>query len=568
MSVLEGDPRALASSVAALQRGGHDIDRARDDLMRLRVGGTAESVEAIAGQLSASARDLTSVLERYRAATAALATFQHVLARAHARAENAAAALDAAERDRAGFAAQATQLEAHAMRLREQPEAHLGMVQDVEERARRARWHEESLGRQRDDAAATIEAARREVDDAARVAIAGIDAGFEGTSDGFRDRLAAAKDWLQDGWDAVGEWFDDVVGPAIDQVREWMAEAAEWIGAAALVVGALGALAAALASPAFAATLTAAVVDIMNGGDSEFGFAVVESLAATFLAGGVSMLAASEWLRPDRVVRLYGEGDSDYSTGQGLAVGDLQGNVPTTAQDLVRGMKLVDEAGGDEHDQIGVMDIRQIAVYDGQGRFVERRWIVTLPSTQAHYTEALPWAHDEGATNDWTSNAALYWDAMTGAGGPTQYERAVLDAMEKAGIGADEPVLMAGFSQGGYMAHRMALDHSDTYNIQGIVVAGSPVDRPPLGDDKIVVQYTNPDDTIVHQVDGVYDAPETSKHLQHFSSAGEHNAHHYVETAGDVDPRRAQQTDDLLRDFLVKPGERYRTSSVQMEWNE
>lgn len=38
----------------------------------------------------------------------------------------------------------------------------------------------------------------------------------------------------------------------------------------------------------------------------------------------------------------------------------------------------------------------------------------------------------------------------------SQYERAILEAMKQAGVGADDPVMLVGFSQGGIVAGHVA----------------------------------------------------------------------------------------------------------------
>jgi poly(3-hydroxybutyrate) depolymerase len=76
--------------------------------------------------------------------------------------------------------------------------------------------------------------------------------------------------------------------------------------------------------------------------------------------------------------------------------------------------------------------------------------------------------------NDRDNNLALMLDNPLFR---TQYERAVLDAMQQAGIPAGSDVVLTGFSQGGIMAANLAADSSFPYNPIGVVTNGSPVDN-------------------------------------------------------------------------------------------
>ncbi len=90
-------------------------------------------------------------------------------------------------------------------------------------------------------------------------------------------------------------------------------------------------------------------------------------------------------------------------------------------------------------------------------------WVVEIPGTQnAGVTGDSPM--DNG------TNPRLVGDV------PDDMTDAVLDAMHLAGIRSDEPVLLAGHSQGGMVAANVASIAAGTYAIAAVVTAGSPDD--------------------------------------------------------------------------------------------
>ncbi|ANJ27890.1 hypothetical protein [Agromyces aureus] len=127
------------------------------------------------------------------------------------------------------------------------------------------------------------------------------------------------------------------------------------------------------------------------------------------------------------------------------------------------------------------------------------RYIVTLPSTQDWQVAGVFFGQDmngDGAVNDLDTNIVLrlFPDVRT------QYERAVLDAMTKAGIGPNDPVLLVGFSQGGILAGHLAANRSDAFNFQGVLAYGAPIDDMAIPSKTTVVSMQHEGD-IVHQLD-------------------------------------------------------------------
>lgn len=160
---------------------------------------------------------------------------------------------------------------------------------------------------------------------------------------------------------------------------------------------------------------------------------------------------------------------------------------------------------------------------------------VTLPSTQ----EWLSRSGDKGAVNDLDSNLAL----MLTPALQTQSERTVLEAMGRAGVGPDDPVMLVGFSQGGIMAGHLAAYNSD-YNWQAVVAAGAPIDHMPIPDDIDVISVQHNGDP-VPRLDAITGDFDSIEHGSNWTSirvgapgadpvlgvdVGAHNADKYSQT--------------------------------------
>lgn len=157
----------------------------------------------------------------------------------------------------------------------------------------------------------------------------------------------------------------------------------------------------------------------------------------------------------------------------------------------------VDKEGGADQ---SVVKIEKIIGADGTVS-----WRIVLPSTQ-DWQALAPFMSDEdlslfsamqdsGAVNDVDSNMALVLFPSL----RTQYERAVLEAMDQAGVcgGPDgDPVMLVGFSQGGILAGYLAANRSDRYNFDAIVVCGAPIDNMPIPDSTRVISVQHEGDPL------------------------------------------------------------------------
>ena len=135
----------------------------------------------------------------------------------------------------------------------------------------------------------------------------------------------------------------------------------------------------------------------------------------------------------------------------------------------------------------GVVSVQQLTHPDGS-----RAWVVEIPGTES-------WNLDASTPMDLTTNGRLL------AGLPDDMTDAVLEAMRLSGIGADEPVMLAGHSQGGMVAMSVAAAVGGAYTVRAIATAGTPdIPRPaPAG---VEVRHYRHGEDAVPQLDGVPDA--------------------------------------------------------------
>jgi hypothetical protein len=155
----------------------------------------------------------------------------------------------------------------------------------------------------------------------------------------------------------------------------------------------------------------------------------------------------------------------------------LAGGPPGGLGDLMRRIDALYPASGGPAGAVGV---QLVEAPDGA-----RSWVVLVPGTQ---TLAL------GGANpfDDASNVQAYTGLPTAAGA------AVLGALRLAGVRADEPVLLAGHSQGGMTVMRLAANAAvrRRYRIGAVVTAGSPVGRMPAPSGVAVLHLEHSGDPI------------------------------------------------------------------------
>lgn len=137
-----------------------------------------------------------------------------------------------------------------------------------------------------------------------------------------------------------------------------------------------------------------------------------------------------------------------------VTVGAEQPPAPRTTADVLRQVQDLYPENGAAPGSVGV---QRLDHPDGR-----RTWVVTVPGTQSaglHGSNPM----------DMATNLAL------ASGTPDDVTHLVSEAMLRAGVGPEEPVLIAGHSQGGMAAVRAASGLHGVFTVAGVVTAGSPV---------------------------------------------------------------------------------------------
>jgi pimeloyl-ACP methyl ester carboxylesterase len=164
---------------------------------------------------------------------------------------------------------------------------------------------------------------------------------------------------------------------------------------------------------------------------------------------------------------------------------------PTDVGDLLLGLMHRDElARGDAQ---GEIDIRRLSRIGPDGSTVTS-WIVDLPGTK-------DWQVDPRQHRDHLNDLAT--NLTTLAGDHTARVDGVTRALQLAGVGRDDPVMLVGHSQGGLVALRAAEQYAGDgrFNVTHVVTAGSPTARMTVPDSVSVLALENRND-LVPQLDG------------------------------------------------------------------
>ncbi len=213
---------------------------------------------------------------------------------------------------------------------------------------------------------------------------------------------------------------------------------------------------------------------------------------------------------------------------------DLRGLVDHLAE--TNDLSPVDRPG----DQ-GTMEVQRLRSADGSVRF-----IVYLPGTDDLTTT--PTGQDSDV-RDLATNLHL-----TG-GQDTSYAEGIHAAMHRAGIGPDDPVLLAGHSQGGMEAAAL-LHRGSGFRVTHVVTAGSPLSQVHgFPSDSHVLSLENRGD-VVPLLDGADNADTRQQVTVQFddreaSIPGNHDLRHYTRGAevaeASTDPSIREQLASLRR---------------------
>ena len=210
--------------------------------------------------------------------------------------------------------------------------------------------------------------------------------------------------------------------------------------------------------------------------------AVSGLLAGLGLPVGIGMRSAAA-----SAARAYGPETGERTERRpDLRVTDTQ-EAPADVTDVVEHLgQLSDMSDAAHPENNGTIEIQRLTRADGG-----RDWIVYLPGT-----DDMDPLHGTGDSDvrDMAENLRLE------GGEPTAYAAGITDAMHRAGIGPDDPVMLAGHSQGGMEAEAIAASGSG-FHIEQIVTAGSPAVPEPLPDDVHALQLEH-DGDLVPALDG------------------------------------------------------------------
>lgn len=287
------------------------------------------------------------------------------------------------------------------------------------------------------------------------------------------------------------------------------------------------------------------------------GGGLLDGLGANPITGPLMGLLGLGGFHPDTGAAAGDLGDLLFQDHEGTLNPDYDG--PTLAHEPPRDVEdLLEDLGTTAGQDLpnGVISIQTITQPDGSVSH-----IVQLPGTDDFF------AQDE--IRNMGSNLNLI------AGESTAYGQAIQQAMQEAGVGPNDPVMLVGHSQGGMQAAALAADPSFGYDVTHVVTAGSPVATAGVPDDVQVLSLENTGD-VVPLLDGQEndaDAHHTTVHADiHSGSFGagdgqNHSMSTYESIASSVDSSTEpslQQVVGSMHDegFLSGPGAQV-TSTTQ-----
>ena len=470
---LPGNPAALKDRADAYVNAARLIDQAADDLRRLAFLSESDAIDALQTKSIAVANDLDAAHGRYNGTAYALQEYAVTLQELHARADAAEASLAQANYRQRGVASNATATEARLEKALEDPATPTATIQQLEANLRQLDAQATAVAGTIDAAQGQINQAHADLEDAAQKAIDAIDSAIAATNEGLLDQIKKFVEDVGDFFDMVGQWINDVFTAVVDRLMAAIEMLATVLLVIMIVITAVLIVIAAIAVIGLLVAVLLNALLVIIGSPMFWVIAAVATAAAATL--WLRTIAKEAISRPER----HTDFDTEFTRGSGT-------NAPESYGDLFRDdLDDIDELGGESK-----TDIRVVAILDDDGNVVA--WRVALPSTQN-------WNLDNtgGALNDVSADAAL----STPPGVQTPYERAVWDALKRAGaLDSGAPIMLTGWSLGGMMAANIATDPRISDRVESIVVGGSPIDkyRDELGKNIRVTSFENVIDPVHH----------------------------------------------------------------------
>ncbi|MDM7830009.1 hypothetical protein [Cellulomonas edaphi] len=226
--------------------------------------------------------------------------------------------------------------------------------------------------------------------------------------------------------------------------------------------------------------------------------------------------------------------------------------VPRSAADLLRNVSATypSDHGGLPGTARSSISVQRLTHPDGT-----RGWVVEIPGTQSA-------AFGGDVATDMATNARLM------GGLPDDMSTAVLHVLRDLGVPPDEPVLLAGHSQGGMVAVTAAVLAAGAYDVRAVLTAGSP-DVPRTLPAGVQARHYRIDEDVVPQTDGRADVVSgdvvaVRRSIGAANVAHAHALEEYVRTAELADAALAgspalRRFDAELARVLGPPGTTQRT---------
>ena len=195
--------------------------------------------------------------------------------------------------------------------------------------------------------------------------------------------------------------------------------------------------------------------------------------------GGADVRSAARRLGqlwPDGTPVVEDRGD-DISAGAVTA--------PTGFADLFTALNLRNTVSATNRDD--EIDVRVVTHADGM-----RAYIVDIPGSRV-------WNAPDGSVNPATDD--LGTNVRVLGGDVTTRERAIAEALRRAGAGPSDPVMLVGHSQGGMVATQAAHDAGTPdfdFDVRNVVTAGSPIARAQVPPSVQVLSLENTHDVVPH----------------------------------------------------------------------